>query len=219
MKSGELFNDGNKRNGRQNPVNYRKSVEVGRTATNSNKLEHPKKREIKCKNPYEIRGMVEVDRTRTNFDTKFPGGLLIVELKRTKSPRAYAARLAGERRWNSNLIEVGRTATNSNKLEHPKKREIKCKNPYEIRGMVEVDRTRTNFDTKFLGRGIPAELKRDFLNRREIVGAGNEVNKVKRIAHGMDPVRPVWATPSKCLVLYSFVPFVNFCSKSFILLS
>ena len=36
-----------------------------------------------------------------------------------KSPRAYTTRLTGEERWESNLIELRRTRTNSNKLEHP----------------------------------------------------------------------------------------------------
>ena len=38
-------------------------------------------------------------------------------------------------------FELDRTATNSNKLEHPKKRRKRLPKAYELWGMVEVDRT------------------------------------------------------------------------------
>ncbi len=45
-------------------------------------------------------------------------------------------------------FEVGRTASNLIELEHPKKRGKLRPKDYNLRGMLEVGRTRSNFDTK-----------------------------------------------------------------------
>ena len=41
------------------------------------------------------------------------------------------------------MVEVDRTASNSNELEHPKKTAKQPQKPYELRGMVELNRTVT----------------------------------------------------------------------------
>jgi hypothetical protein len=64
-------------------------IEVGRTASNSIELEHPKKRENNRENATnyeEWSKSIELDRTLTPE-------FVVAELKRMKSPRAYAARL------------------------------------------------------------------------------------------------------------------------------
>ncbi len=78
--------------------------------------------------------------------------------------------LASQERRNSNHVELEQTRTNSNKLEqtrtnsnkleHPKKRGERSPKRYELRGMVEVDRTRTNCDTKFRDGAMTAEKKK-----------------------------------------------------------
>ena len=74
--------------------------------------------------------------------------------------------LCGVMRYSHRRNGEIRTASNSNKLEHLKKQGKRSPKRYELRGMVEVDRTRTNFDTMFLGGWTIAKRKRRFLNRR-----------------------------------------------------
>ena len=62
-------------------------------------------------------------------------------------------------RSRSNCVELDRTRT-------PPKAGKQSQKAYELRGTVEVGRTRSNFDTKFRGDVITKKQKRRFLNRR-----------------------------------------------------
>ena len=57
-------------------------------------------------------------------------------------------------------FELNRTVSNLIELEHTKKTGKRPQKPYELRSMVEVDRTRTNFDAIFRGGRMTAERKR-----------------------------------------------------------
>ena len=133
--------------------------EVDRTVTKSNKLEHPQKTRKQSRKPYEIRGMIEVDRTRTNCDTEFLVGPFD---NRTEENEKSGSLRCPARLGRMGRFEVDRTVTKSNKLEHPQKTQKQSRKPYELRGMIEVEQTRTNFDTKFCDNGKLAVGKRRF---------------------------------------------------------
>ena len=61
-------------------------------------------------------------------------------------------------------FEVDRTASNLIELEHPKKQRKRSPEPYDLRGMVEVDHTSSNCNTKFRGGLISMKYGR-ILNR------------------------------------------------------
>ncbi len=81
--------------------------------------------------PYKTRGMVEVDRTRTNFDTIFRCGSIAWitmggrgSCRAAESMRVPISRFGGSLALpvESNLIELDRTVTNSNKLKQDENR-------------------------------------------------------------------------------------------------
>ena len=84
---------------------------------------------------------------------------MTTELKRTKSPRAYAARLASEQGWDSKSIELDRTRSNLFATK-------KTTKAYEIRQLVELARTRANFSIKFHSRLDHSKKDEKFLEQK-----------------------------------------------------
>ena len=83
----------------------------------------------------------------------------------------------------SKLIELRRTRAKSGELARTFlswKNGKQLRKPYEIRGMVEVARTRANFDSEFLGGMISAKRKRR--QRMEYDVSSNFVDASERVA-------------------------------------
>ena len=117
--------------------------------------------------PNELRGKVEVARTHSNFDTKQCNESMTAERKKRflnrrirkvtklrKSKETFGRRpVRGPEtvRTTGRVIELDRTVTNSIKREREEKIGKWAQKPNELWGMVEVEQTRSNFDTKFCG--------------------------------------------------------------------
>ena len=97
--------------------------------------------------------------------------------------------------------EVHRTRSNCVELEQTRKQSRKA---YELRGMVEVGRTRSNFDTQNALRNNSNEIREKILNkrkrrqRREARGQVGQVGQLqtceKPMKQGSRPTRPTRPT-------------------------
>ena len=107
-------------------------------------------------------------------------------------------------------FELDRSRTNCVELERTRARQKNGQKPTnyeEWSKSNELDRTLTpNFVKPWFQRD-----KRDFFEQKD-----TKFTKGRKNASGWGFVLTVRADRNECIVLYSFDPFVNFCSKSFL---